>query len=50
VDKDVKYRFQIVNKGVDEVYTGEQLVDGIPVELSAGDVNNIIVFAQRIEQ
>lgn len=47
VDKDAKYNFQIIGNGVEEVFTGEQLVNGVSVEMDAGDVNHIIVFAQK---
>ncbi|MEX2233359.1 MAG: hypothetical protein WD824_14445 [Cyclobacteriaceae bacterium] len=46
VDKGAKYNFEIINRNVEEIYTGEQLVSGITVELDSNSVHHIIVLPQ----
>lgn len=47
VDRSAGYTFEMVNRGSKQTVTGQQLVDGVPIGMKAGEVCYITVTPQR---
>ena len=46
-NREAKYRFKVLNHDIDQVYTGEQLVNGVPFEMKSNSTYHIIVLPEK---